>query len=46
VTTAAIEVHGLRKSYGGTVLALGWCVVLTLAGYLWSMALDERRSVR
>jgi len=27
-------------------LALGWCVVLAVAGYLWSMALYERRSVR
>lgn len=27
-------------------LAVGWCVVLTAAGYVWSMALYERRSVR
>ena len=31
---------------GGTALALGWCVAIAVAGYLWSMALYERRSVR
>ena len=31
---------------GSVALALGWCVVLAVAGYLWSMAPDERRSVR
>ena len=30
----------------GLALAVGWCVVLAVAGYLWSMALYERRSVR
>jgi ABC-2 type transport system permease protein len=28
------------------VLAIGWCVVLTVAGYAWSMAIYERKSVR
>lgn len=28
------------------VLALGWCVVIAVAGYLWSMAIYERKSVR
>ena len=27
-------------------LALGWCVVIAVAGYLWSTALYERKSVR
>jgi ABC-2 type transport system permease protein len=27
-------------------LALGWCVVIAVAGYLWSMAIYERKSVR
>lgn len=31
---------------GSLALAVGWCVVLGVAGYLWSMALYERRSVR
>ncbi|WCI08163.1 ABC transporter permease [Arthrobacter sp. OVS8] len=28
------------------VLATGWCVVIVVAGYAWSMALYERKSVR
>jgi ABC-2 type transport system permease protein len=28
------------------VLAIGWCIVITVAGYAWSMALYERKSVR
>jgi ABC-2 type transport system permease protein len=28
------------------VLAIGWCVVITVAGYAWSMAIYERKSVR
>lgn len=28
------------------VLALGWCVVIAVAGYAWSMAIYERKSVR
>jgi ABC-2 type transport system permease protein len=28
------------------VLAVGWCLVLSLIGYVWSMAIYERRSVR
>ncbi|MDY7543676.1 MULTISPECIES: ABC transporter permease [unclassified Cryobacterium] len=28
------------------VLAIGWCAVLALVGYAWSMALYERKSVR
>lgn len=28
------------------VLALGWCVAIAVAGYLWSMAIYERKSVR
>jgi ABC-2 type transport system permease protein len=28
------------------VFALGWCVVIAIAGYAWSMALYERKSVR
>ena len=28
------------------VLAIGWCIVITLAGYIWSMAIYERKSVR
>jgi ABC-2 type transport system permease protein len=48
--TAFIE--GLRglllgtPTAGSVGLAVGWCVVLAVAGYLWSMALYERRSVR
>lgn len=28
------------------VLAIGWCVVLTVIGYVWSLLLYERKSVR
>ena len=28
------------------VLAIGWCVVITVAGYAWSIAIYERKSVR
>ena len=28
------------------VLAIGWCVVIVVAGYIWSMAIYERKSVR
>lgn len=28
------------------VLAIGWCVVITAAGYAWSMTIYERKSVR
>lgn len=28
------------------VLAVGWCVVITIAGYAWSLAIYERKSVR
>ncbi len=28
------------------VFALGWCVVIAVAGYAWSMAIYERKSVR
>jgi ABC-2 type transport system permease protein len=28
------------------VLAIGWCVVITAAGYVWSTAIYERKSVR
>jgi len=28
------------------VLAIGWCVVITVAGYAWSMTIYERKSVR
>ncbi|GAA4359217.1 ABC transporter permease [Angustibacter luteus] len=28
------------------VLAIGWCVVIAAAGYAWSMAIYERKSVR
>jgi ABC-2 type transport system permease protein len=28
------------------VLAIGWCVGLTIAGYAWSMTIYERKSVR
>lgn len=28
------------------VLAIAWCVVITLIGYAWSMAIYERKSVR
>jgi len=28
------------------MLAIGWCAVLAMAGYAWSMALYERKSVR
>lgn len=48
--TAVIEaLRGLlagTPSTGDLLLALGWCMVLAVAGYLWSMALYERRSVR
>ncbi|WP_411719717.1 ABC transporter permease [Mycetocola sp.] len=27
-------------------LAIGWCVVITAAGYVWSMVIYERKSVR
>jgi ABC-2 type transport system permease protein len=30
----------------GLALAVGWCFVLTVAGYVWAMTLYERRSVR
>src|SRR5262249_14331895 len=29
-----------------TVLAVGWCVVLTLAGYLWARAVYNRDPIR
>jgi ABC-2 type transport system permease protein len=28
------------------VLSIGWCVVITVAGYAWSTAIYERKSVR
>lgn len=28
------------------VLAIGWCVVIVVAGYVWSMVIYERKSVR
>jgi ABC-2 type transport system permease protein len=28
------------------VLTIGWCAVITVAGYAWSMAIYERKSVR
>ena len=28
------------------VLAIGWCVVITVVGYVWSMVIYERKSVR
>ena len=28
------------------VLAIGWCVVITVGAYAWSMAIYERKSVR
>ncbi|MEO6413200.1 MAG: ABC transporter permease [Pedococcus sp.] len=28
------------------VIAIGWCVVIAVAGYWWSMAIYERKSVR
>jgi len=28
------------------VLAIGWCIVIAVAGYAWSMAIYERKSVR
>jgi ABC-2 type transport system permease protein len=28
------------------VLAIGWCIVITVAGYVWSMVNYERKSVR
>ena len=28
------------------VLAIGWCVVITVGAYVWSMAIYERKSVR
>ncbi|MBG6059396.1 ABC-2 type transport system permease protein [Cryobacterium sp. MP_M5] len=31
---------------GNPVLAVGWCVVLIVVGYVWSMAIYERKSVR
>jgi ABC-2 type transport system permease protein len=33
-------------SGGSPALAVAWCVVITVAGYVWAMALYERRSVR
>jgi len=37
----------LGTPLGGNLwLALGWAVVLTVVGYIWSMALYERKSVR
>jgi ABC-2 type transport system permease protein len=27
-------------------LAIGWCAVIVAAGYAWSMAIYERKSVR
>jgi ABC-2 type transport system permease protein len=31
---------------GNPVLAIGWCVVIAVAGYAWSMVIYERKSVR
>jgi ABC-2 type transport system permease protein len=28
------------------LLTVGWCVVIAVIGYVWSMAIYERRSVR
>jgi ABC-2 type transport system permease protein len=28
------------------ILAIGWCVAITIAGYAWAMAIYERKSVR
>ena len=28
------------------VLAIGWCIVITVTGYIWSMTIYERKSVR
>ena len=28
------------------VLAVGWCIVIAVAGYVWSMSIYERKSVR
>lgn len=28
------------------LLAIGWCIVLTVGGFVWSMAIYERKSVR
>jgi ABC-2 type transport system permease protein len=28
------------------LLAIGWCIVIRVAGYVWSMAIYERKSVR
>ena len=37
----------LRAPLGvNSVFALGWCVVIALAGYVWSRAIYERKSVR
>ncbi|RYV49893.1 ABC transporter permease [Pengzhenrongella frigida] len=37
----------LGTPLGGSVaLAIGWCVVLAVGGYAWSMAIYERKSVR
>ena len=27
-------------------LAIGWAIVITIGGYIWSMAIYERKSVR
>jgi ABC-2 type transport system permease protein len=48
--TAFIEtIRGLLLSTplgSNAVLAIGWCVVITVAGYAWSTAIYERKSVR
>ena len=37
----------LGASVGSTAtLAVGWCVVIAVAGYAWSLAIYERKSVR
>lgn len=37
--------HGAQPG-ANLALAVGWCIVITLAGHVWAMALYERRSVR
>jgi ABC-2 type transport system permease protein len=36
---SAIVATGLRKSFGDSaVLAVGWCAVIGLVGYVWARA--------
>ena len=37
--------HWIDLKNSDAILAIGWCVVITVAGYAWSTAIYERKSV-